>query len=80
MQDDDLISHFIKNNLLKPIVDAFVANGNRYNLLNSAVLDLFEYIRKVFIFLIAHLGSLVIPVEHPLNGFVFHAGKSEIFG
>ncbi|XP_023548083.1 serine/threonine-protein phosphatase 4 regulatory subunit 3-like isoform X1 [Cucurbita pepo subsp. pepo] len=44
--DDDLISHFIRNNLLKPIIDAFVANGNRYNLLNSAVLDLFEYIFK----------------------------------
>ncbi|XP_031743316.1 serine/threonine-protein phosphatase 4 regulatory subunit 3A isoform X2 [Cucumis sativus] len=44
--DDDLTSHFIKNNLLKPIIDVFVANGNRYNLLNSAVLDLFEYIRK----------------------------------
>ena len=50
MQDDDLISHFIRNNLLKPIIDAFVANGNRYNLLNSAVLDLFEYIFKVSIF------------------------------
>ncbi|TYK02946.1 serine/threonine-protein phosphatase 4 regulatory subunit 3A isoform X1 [Cucumis melo var. makuwa] len=44
--DDELISHFIKNNLLKPIIDAFVANGNRYNLLNSSVLDLFDYIRK----------------------------------
>lgn len=51
MQDDELISHFIKNNLLKPIIDAFVANGNRYNLLNSSVLDLFDYIRKVSIFL-----------------------------
>ncbi|XP_023514070.1 serine/threonine-protein phosphatase 4 regulatory subunit 3A-like isoform X1 [Cucurbita pepo subsp. pepo] len=44
--DDDLVNHFIKNNLLKPIIDAFIANGNRYNLLNSAVLDLFEYICK----------------------------------
>nr|XP_048321450.1 serine/threonine-protein phosphatase 4 regulatory subunit 3-like isoform X2 [Ziziphus jujuba var. spinosa] len=44
--DEHLISHFVKNNLLKPIVDAFVGNGNRYNLLNSAVLELFEYIRK----------------------------------
>ncbi|KAH9683763.1 Binding protein [Citrus sinensis] len=44
--DEHLINHFVKNNLLKPIVDAFVANGNRYNLLNSAVLELFEYIRK----------------------------------
>ncbi|XVE82246.1 hypothetical protein DITRI_Ditri15bG0132600 [Diplodiscus trichospermus] len=44
--DEHLINHFVKNNLLKPVVDAFVANGNRYNLLNSAVLELFEYIRK----------------------------------
>ncbi|KAL6193670.1 hypothetical protein ACLB2K_034754 [Fragaria x ananassa] len=44
--DEHLISHIVRNNLLKPIVDAFVGNGNRYNLLNSAVLELFEYIRK----------------------------------
>ncbi|KAH7573490.1 hypothetical protein JRO89_XS03G0158100 [Xanthoceras sorbifolium] len=46
LQDEHLINHIVKNNLLKPVVDAFVANGNRYNLLNSAVLELFEYIRK----------------------------------
>ncbi|KAI3990131.1 hypothetical protein MKX01_029109 [Papaver californicum] len=44
--DEQLLSHIVKKNHLKPIVDAFVANGDRYNLLNSAVLDLFEYIRK----------------------------------
>lgn len=44
--DEQLLLHVVKNNLLKPIVDAFVANGNRYNLLNSAILELFEYIRK----------------------------------
>ncbi|GAB4850809.1 hypothetical protein Ancab_030109 [Ancistrocladus abbreviatus] len=44
--DEQVGSYIIKNNLFKPIVDAFVANGNRYNLLNSAVLELFEYIRK----------------------------------
>lgn len=44
--DEHLINHFAKNNLFKPIVDAFVRNGNRYNLLNSAILDLFEFIRK----------------------------------
>lgn len=51
LQDDHLLNHFVRNNLLKPIIDVFVANGNRYNLLNSAVLDLFEYIRKVPMFL-----------------------------
>ncbi|XP_065863785.1 uncharacterized protein [Euphorbia lathyris] len=44
--DEHLLSHFVKHNILKPIVDAFVDNGNRYNLLHSAVLELFEYIRK----------------------------------
>lgn len=44
--DEHITSHMVKNNLLKPIVDVFLANDNRYNLLNSAVLDLFEYIRK----------------------------------
>jgi protein phosphatase-4 regulatory subunit 3 len=46
-----LINHFVKNNLLKPIVDAFLSNGDRYNLLNSAILELFEYIRKVTLIL-----------------------------
>ncbi|KAL6293028.1 hypothetical protein ACE6H2_001170 [Prunus campanulata] len=44
--DEHLINHIVKNNLLKPIVGAFVGNGIRYNLLNSAVLELFEFIRK----------------------------------
>ncbi len=50
MQDEHMINHIVKHNLLKPIVDTFVSNGNRYNLLNSAVLELFEYIRKVLRF------------------------------
>ena len=49
LQDESLNNYVAKRNLLKPIVDAFVANGDRCNLLNSAVLDLFEFIRKVLI-------------------------------
>ncbi|XP_057546298.1 uncharacterized protein LOC130825202 isoform X2 [Amaranthus tricolor] len=44
--DENINNYIITQNLLKPIVDAFVANGIRYNLLNSAVLELFEYIHK----------------------------------
>ncbi|ERN03083.1 serine/threonine-protein phosphatase 4 regulatory subunit 3 isoform X4 [Amborella trichopoda] len=44
--DEFLLRHIVKHNLLKPVVEVFVANGNRYNLLHSAVLELFEYIRK----------------------------------
>lgn len=41
------MNHIVRNNLLKPIIEAFVSNGDRYNLLNSVVLELFEYIRTV---------------------------------
>ncbi|CAN4104680.1 unnamed protein product [Withania somnifera] len=40
------MNYIVKHNLLKPVVDVFVGNGDRYNLLNSAVLELFEHIRK----------------------------------
>ncbi|KFK38130.1 hypothetical protein AALP_AA3G073500 [Arabis alpina] len=46
VHDDFVQNHVVKNNILKPIIDVFIANGNRYNLLNSAVLDLLEHIRK----------------------------------
>ncbi|KAJ0244385.1 Binding protein [Hirschfeldia incana] len=46
VHDDHVQNHVVKNNILKPIIDVFIANGNRYNLLNSAVLDLLEHIRK----------------------------------
>lgn len=36
----------IKYNLLEPIITVFVANGERYNLLNSVVLELFDFIRR----------------------------------
>uniref|UniRef100_A0A0D9V0H0 Uncharacterized protein n=1 Tax=Leersia perrieri TaxID=77586 RepID=A0A0D9V0H0_9ORYZ len=45
-EDDFLIRHVVKLNLFKPIIDAFVENGDRYNMLQSGVLELLEYIRK----------------------------------
>lgn len=59
MQDEQLMSHIAKNNLFKPIVDVFIGNGSRYNLLNSAVLDLFEYIRKVLMSLMSYIMKYV---------------------
>jgi len=32
---------------LDPVVECFEANGSRYNLLNSSLIELFEYIRTV---------------------------------
>ncbi|XP_006654070.2 serine/threonine-protein phosphatase 4 regulatory subunit 3B-like isoform X2 [Oryza brachyantha] len=54
--DELLLNHIIKFNLLKPIIEVFVENGDRYNMLHSGVLELLEYIRK------ENLKSLVIYV------------------
>lgn len=37
--------HIIKSNLFAPVVDAFIRNNGRYNLLESAILELFEFIK-----------------------------------
>ncbi|CDW53421.1 serine:threonine protein phosphatase 4 [Trichuris trichiura] len=46
LRDDVYISHIIGQRLFDPIVKCFVANGRTYNLLNSAMLELFEFIRS----------------------------------
>uniref|UniRef100_A0A383VVY6 Uncharacterized protein n=1 Tax=Tetradesmus obliquus TaxID=3088 RepID=A0A383VVY6_TETOB len=45
-KDDFYMRHLIRNQLLDPVMAAFWDNGERYNLLNSAVLELVEFIRK----------------------------------
>lgn len=45
-KDDFYMRHLIRNNLLDPVMAVFFENGERYNLLNSAVLELVEFIRK----------------------------------
>ncbi|XP_076442092.1 serine/threonine-protein phosphatase 4 regulatory subunit 3-like [Babylonia areolata] len=37
--------YIIKCNLFKPIIGLFLRNGDRYNLLNSALIELFEFIK-----------------------------------
>ncbi|XP_044965812.1 serine/threonine-protein phosphatase 4 regulatory subunit 3-like isoform X2 [Hordeum vulgare subsp. vulgare] len=54
--DELLISHVIEYNTLKPIIEVFVENGNRYNMLHSTVLELLDFIRK------ENLKSLVVYV------------------
>ncbi|XP_021044314.1 protein PPP4R3C [Mus pahari] len=38
--------YIIKENLFEPVVNAFMHNGHQYNMLNSAIIELFEFIRK----------------------------------
>jgi len=37
-------TYIIENNLFQPIVELLLANGDKYNALNSAILELFQYI------------------------------------
>lgn len=46
MKDDFYNRHFTKRNLFEPIIQVFKENGPKYNLLNSAIIELFEFIRK----------------------------------
>ncbi|KAL3683370.1 hypothetical protein R1sor_001392 [Riccia sorocarpa] len=56
LKDEFYNRYLVKNNLFQPVIQAFLANGSRYNLLNSAVLELIDFIRKENIsILIAHL-------------------------
>ncbi|KAL5203449.1 hypothetical protein ABZP36_014401 [Zizania latifolia] len=68
--DELLVGHVIKFNLLKPIIEAFVENGDRYNMLHSGVLELLEYIQK-------ENKSLVIYVT---ESFWYHLGRFEKLG
>ncbi|KFB43318.1 AGAP003402-PA-like protein [Anopheles sinensis] len=40
-----VVVHIVKGNLFKPVVEAFIRNNSRYNLLESAILELFEFIK-----------------------------------
>lgn len=45
LKDEIYHKHIIKVDLFKPLAEAFARNGKRYNLFNSAVIELFEYIK-----------------------------------
>ncbi|XP_049622809.1 serine/threonine-protein phosphatase 4 regulatory subunit 3-like [Suncus etruscus] len=45
LKDEIYNCYIITGNLFKFVVNAFLHNGSRYNLLNSAIIELFEYIR-----------------------------------
>ncbi|XP_024390933.1 uncharacterized protein [Physcomitrium patens] len=46
LKDEFYYRYIVKHNLFEIIIGVFMANGNRYNLLNSAVLELIDFIRK----------------------------------
>lgn len=49
----------MKSFLFEPVVKAFLNNGSRYNLMNSAIIEMFEFIRVV--------GSVLFQLEFRLR-------------
>ncbi|CAG7720631.1 unnamed protein product [Allacma fusca] len=45
LKDDLYNRYIIKGNLFGPVIDAFMKNKGRYNLLDSAIIETFEFIR-----------------------------------
>uniref|UniRef100_A0AAG5CUM4 Serine/threonine-protein phosphatase 4 regulatory subunit 3-like central domain-containing protein n=1 Tax=Anopheles atroparvus TaxID=41427 RepID=A0AAG5CUM4_ANOAO len=45
LKDEFYNRHIVKGNLFEPVVEAFIRNNGRYNLLESAILELFEFIK-----------------------------------
>jgi protein phosphatase-4 regulatory subunit 3 len=47
LKDEFYNRYIIKGNLFAPVVDSLVSNNGRYNLLDSAILEMFEFIKLV---------------------------------
>lgn len=45
LKDEFYNRHIVGSNLFCPIIEALEANNKRYNLLDSAIIELFEFIR-----------------------------------
>ena len=59
----------MKGNLLSPVVDAFLRNNGRYNLLDSAILELFEFIKMediktLCVYVVDTFGKALDKVEY----------------
>ncbi|EDL96038.1 rCG36310 [Rattus norvegicus] len=46
LKDEMYNLYIIKQNLFEPVVRTFMHNGPQYNMLNSAIIELFEFIRQ----------------------------------
>lgn len=53
LKDEFYNRYIMKSFLFEPVVKAFLNNGSRYNLMNSAIIEMFEFIRVV--------GSVFLP-------------------
>lgn len=68
LKDEFYNRYIMRNFLFEPVIKAFLNNGSRYNLMNSAIIEMFEYVRVV---------SIALSVfSFPVILFFFLVGKS----
>lgn len=54
LKDPAYIKHIVDKQLLDPVMELFVANGARYNLLNSTIIELVNFIRVTNLKMLVH--------------------------
>lgn len=69
LKDEFYNRHIVKSNLFAPVVDAFVRNNGRYNLLESAILELFEFIKiedikSLYTYFVENFGKIFDDVQY----------------
>ncbi|XP_061546619.1 serine/threonine-protein phosphatase 4 regulatory subunit 3-A-like isoform X2 [Phycodurus eques] len=68
LKDESYNRYIIKGNLFEPVINALLDNGTRYNLLNSAIIELFEFIKVEDIkSLIAHIVDNFYKALEPIE-------------
>ncbi|EGT55172.1 hypothetical protein CAEBREN_29191 [Caenorhabditis brenneri] len=46
VKDDKYVRYLVREKVLDPVMECFRKNGNRYNIINSAVLHLFDFVKS----------------------------------
>uniref|UniRef100_A0A8C5N8B1 Serine/threonine-protein phosphatase 4 regulatory subunit 3 n=1 Tax=Gouania willdenowi TaxID=441366 RepID=A0A8C5N8B1_GOUWI len=68
LKDEYYNRYIIKGNLFEPVINALLDNGTRYNLLNSAIIELFEFIKVEDVkSLIAHIVDNFYQALEPIE-------------
>ncbi|XP_061767201.1 serine/threonine-protein phosphatase 4 regulatory subunit 3B isoform X1 [Nerophis ophidion] len=68
LKDEYYNRYIIKGNLFEPVINALLDNGTRYNLLNSAIIELFEFIKVEDVkSLIAHIVDNFYKALEPIE-------------
>ncbi|XP_055313304.1 serine/threonine-protein phosphatase 4 regulatory subunit 3 isoform X4 [Sitodiplosis mosellana] len=69
LKDEFYNRHIVKGNLFAPVVDAFIRNNGRYNLLESAIFELFEFIkvediRSLYTYVVENFWKIFDEIEY----------------